>query len=434
MPESKSKYDMKRLVLAVVCLLSLESISAQEKLTLSLSEAIEMGLAQNFDQKIIEISNLTLEEELAQAKRDLLPDLSAQINQGVSNVNNTGSYSLNASATLWSGGVKMNAIRLANLENEQADEEIIQAQNSLAISIINTYLVAVMNEELRKFQESVLKISQEQALLGESRYRAGDILESDYLLLKAQAASDANSYTNSQIDRDNAIIELKNLLVIDNTVELSVVNPNTELSADSMPMPSLGELTDLTLAWLPDLKIAQSSIEIANKNIDIAKGGLMPTLSVNGSVGSNYNSTYNQTWSSQFSNNNVNALTLSLSIPLWNKGKTRSNIKQMSYAAEQAEIQAEKTEFELRNSLEKEYNNTLALEQSTKAKQESFEAYKETFRVFSAQFEEGAISTTELLQQQNNYLASLNNYVQSKYNYILSRKVLDVYMGAEIKL
>ncbi len=393
-----------------------------------------MGLTQNFDQQIIEISNLSTQEELEQTKRDLLPDLSAQINQGVSNVGNTGNYSLNASATLWSGGVKMNAIRLAQLESEQADEQIIQAQNTLAISIINTYLVAVMNDELHKYQESVLKISQEQASLGESRFQAGDILESDYLLLKAQAASDANAYTNSRIDRENAIIELKNLLAIDNTVELNVINPNADLSVDSMPMPSLSELIDLTEAWLPDLKIAQTSIEIAQKNIDIAKGGLMPTLSINGSVGSNYNSTSNQAWGSQFSGNNVNSLSLSLNIPLWNKGKTRSEIKQMNYAAEQAEIQAKKTEFELRNSLEREYNNTLALELSTKAAQESFEAYKETFRVFSAQFTEGAITTTELLQQQNNYLSSLNNYVQSKYNYILSRKVMDVYMGAEIKL
>ncbi len=425
---------MKRLILALVCIFSLHTLSAQQKLTLSLAEAIEMGLTQNFDQQIIEISNLSSEEELEQAKRDRLPDLSALINQGVSNVGNTGNYSLNASATLWSGGVKMNAIRLAQLESEQANEQIIQAQNTLAISIINTYLVAVMNDELHKYQESVLNISQEQASLGESRFQAGDILESDYLLLKAQAASDANAYTNSRIDRENAIIELKNLLAIDNTVELNVINPNADLSVDSMPMPSLSELIEVTEAWLPDLKIAQTSIEIAQKNIDIAKGGLMPTLSINGSVGSNYNSTSNQAWSSQFSGNNVNSLSLSLNIPLWNKGKTRSDIKQMNYAAEQAEIQAKKTEFELRNSLEREYNNTLALELSTKAAQESFEAYKETFRVFSAQFTEGAITTTELLQQQNNYLSSLNNYVQSKYNYILSRKVLDVYMGAEIKL
>ncbi len=426
---------MKRLIAAVmVSVIAIMSAPAQQNMSLSLSEAIDMGLTQNFDQQIIGISRLSSEESLAQSKRDLLPDLNAQLSQGISNVNGSGNYSLSASVTLWSGGVKMNQIRLSKLQVEQMDEQIVQAQNNLAISIINTYLQVVMNEDMYKHQEAVYKISQEQATLGQSRYKTGDILESDYLLLKAQAASDANSLINSRIDRDNAIIELKTLLALDHTVELSVTNPDNELSIDEMPLPSLTELIDVTMEWLPELKIAQSSLEIAQKNVDIAKGGLMPTLSLGGSVGTSYNSTLPSDWSSQFSDNNVNSLTLSLYIPLWNKGATQSKIKQANYVAEQAQIEAEKTAFEVYNELEKAYNSTLAFQEQTKAAEQSSLAYEETFRVFSAQFTEGSVGATELLQQQNNYLIALNSYLQSKYSYILSRKVLDVYMGLEIKL
>ncbi len=429
---------MKKIVLTIITfaivVVTVAQEKVEEKMSISLSEAINLGLEQNFDQQIMEISRLSAEEDLAQSKRDLLPDLNAQASQGISNVNQTGNYSLNASATIWSGGAKTNAIRRSKIELEQVDEQIIQAQNSLAMSIINTFLSAVMNEELYRHQESILRISEEQAELGKVRYQTGEILESDYLLLKAQAASDANSLTNSRIERDNAIIELKSLLFIDNSIELEVINPNMDQSLGTMTLPSLTEFVDITMAWLPDLKIARSSVEIAQSNIDIAKAAFMPTLSVNGSVGTGYNNTYNQSWGSQFVGNNVNSINLSLNIPIWNKGKTRSNVKQMTYVAEQTEIEAEKVEFELRNSLEREYNNTYALQLRTFAAEETYRAYEETFRVFSTQFTEGAISTTELLQQQNNYLTSLNTYVQSKYSYILSRKILDVYMGLEIKL
>ncbi len=431
---TNKKTDMQKLILSTLLMISIISANAQEKITLTLSEAIEMGISQNFDQQILDITLLSTQESLAQSKRDLLPEFNAQLSQGISNINTNGNYSINASATLWSGGMKMNTIRRSTLELTKADEQIIAAQNNLAISIINTYLLAVMNEDLYRYQEKVYEISKVQAVLGESKYKAGDILESEYLLLKAQAASDANSLINSKIERDNAIVELKNLLVIDHTIELNVSNLQEDITIDKMPLPSLDELINITMEWLPELKMAEYSLEIANKDVDIAKGARMPTLSLNGSLGTTYNNTYNQNWSNQVCNNNVNSVSLTLSIPLWNKGKTNSNIKQAEYVAEQVAIEKEKTEFELRNQLEKEYNNTLALEQRTNATKESWQAYEETFRVFSAQFTEGAISTTDLLQQQNNYISALNNYMQSKYNYILSRKVLDVYMGVQIEL
>ncbi len=425
---------MKRLIVTAACILAFVGVTAQEKVSLSLEQAIEMGLKQNFDQQIIEISTLSAQETLEQSERDRLPSVNAQLSQGISNVNGSGNYSVTASMDLWSGGVKMNTIRRSKLELEQTDEQVVQAQNTLAISIINSYLKAVMNDELYRYQESVLEISQEQAKLGEVRYKSGEILESDYLLLKAQAASDANALTKSKIDRTNATIELKNLLAIDHNTTLEVTSPDSGLTIESMPLPALNDLIDITMDWLPELKIARTSAEIAQSNIDIAKSALMPTLSLNGSVGTSYNDSFNNAWSSQFSGNNVNAITLSLSVPLWNKGKTRSNIKQANYNAQQAQIEFEKLEFEVRSQLESEYNSAISLQQSTVSAYESCKAYEETFRVFSSQFTEGAITTTELLQQQNNYLASLNGYVQSKYSYILSRKVLDVYMGVEIKL
>lgn len=407
--------------------------AAQQKMSLTLEDALSTALSNNYSQQIMRITQQSSAEDLAQSRRNLLPDLSASLSQGISNQSSTGSYSLSASATLWRGGQGVSAVRRAQVVLGQADTKIAQAQNSLSIEVIQAFLTALMNEELYDYQSQVVLISEQQMEQGEVKFKSGLILESDYLLLRSQYANDSYAVTNSRINRDNAILELKTLLSLDPSVEVSIVTP-TDFSLESLGVPTLDELIKQTLAWLPDLQITSQNIEMAKIDTKIAKGGLTPTLSLGGSVGSGYNSGSSTSWGEQFTGSNVNQIALTVSIPIWNKGQTRSNIKQSGYRLAQAELEAKQTELSVKSSLEKEYQNVVSLREKYQASEISSSAYHETFLVFSTQFEAGSVSTTELLQQQNNYLSALNTYIQSKYSYVLNRKVLDVYMGNEIKI
>lgn len=424
---------MKRVFLFFMLAIPAVVVSAQDKLRLSLEDAISTALVNNYGQQILEVSRMSSTEDLAQSKRDLLPDLNASLSHGISNQSNSGDYSVSASVTLWKGGQGLNAVRRSRIALNQSDTKIAQAQNNLTINVIQAFLSVLMNEELYHYQSSVVDISEEQMKQGEIKFNSGQILESDYLLLKSQYASDKYSMTSSKINRDNAILELKTLLSIDTSEDIEVITPS-DLSLSSLGLPTLQELIEQTLAWLPDIKITLQNIELANIDAKIAKGGFFPTVSLSGSVGTGYNSINNGSWGSQFTGNNVNQIGVTISIPLWNKGKTRSNVKQNDFQLRQAELEAKQTELDVRSSLEKEYLNVVSMQHKYLAAEESNNAYEETFRVFSSQFEAGSVSTTELLQQQNNYLSALNEFIQSKYSYLLNCKVLDVYMGKEIKI
>lgn len=422
---------MKKTILFLLFSILTTIATAQEKLKLSLEEAIATALENNFGQQILEISSKSSAEDVAQAKRNILPDLNASVSQGISNENNSGSYGVNASATLWKGGQGMNAIRRSQLVMNQADTKIAQSQNELTISVIRAFLSVVMNQDLMNYQQAVVDISEQQMKQGEIKYRSGQILESDYLLLKSQYASDNYTMINSRINRDNALLELKTLLSLKTSTEIDIINP-TDFSPEALGTPTLQELIDQTLAWLPDIKIASQNIDLAQFDTKIAKGGLAPTLAIGGSVSTGYSSLSTANWGNQFTNNHNEQLSLSLSIPLWNKGAARSNIRQSNYRLEQAQLEAKQTELSVRSNLEKEYLNVVSLREKYFASEISSNAYRETFKVFSTQYDAGAITTTELLQQQNNFLTAQNTYIQSKYNYLLNRKVLDVYMGSEI--
>lgn len=398
----------------------------------SLEDAVSTALMNNYGQQILEISRRSSSEDLAQSKRDLLPGFDASVSQNFSKQNNSGSYSINASVDLWKGGQSINAIRRSKVALEQTDSKIIQAQNELTIKVIQSYMTVLMNEELYNYQLKVSEISRQQMLQGEIKYKSGQILESDYLLLSSQYAGDNYNLVNSKTTRDNALLELKELLCLDSSAEIEVAAPDTDISLFSLELPPLQEVIDETLAWLPEIKISAQNIELAKIDTKIARGAFSPTLSLRASVGTGYDSMDKSSWGSQFTGNYNHQLYFTLSIPIWNKGKTASDVRQSKYKQIQAELESKQTELNVRSELEKQYHEIVSLREKYFASQASSDAYEQTFKVFSVQFEAGSITTTELLQQQNNYLAALNDYLQSKYSYLFNRKVLDVYMGRVI--
>ncbi len=408
-------------------------------LKMTINDAIGYALENNYNRQKLLIAKESAEEELKQSKMDLLPNLSGSLTQGLSDSKKSqtantvlnGNYSLSSQVTLYNGGQSINSIRKNQLLLEQSGTKISQAQNLLVINVIKSFLTVLMNDELQRYQNEVLKISEEQCKLGEVQLSAGKILKSDYLLLDAQVASDRFNYINSRIKRESAVLELKKYLSIEPSANIEVLPPDADIPINKFPLPDLKNFLETTLSWLPDIKISRQNIDMAALDVKIAKGGLTPAISIGGSVSTGY-SGGTTSLNNQFTNNLNEQLSLSVNIPLWNRGKAKSNVKQSQYRHEQAEIDAKETEINILVQLEQEYNGVITEENKYSAAETGYKAYKENYDSYRIQYSAGLISTAELLQQQNNYLNALNNYLQSKYSYILNRKVLDVYMGLEI--
>jgi len=434
---------MKR-VLTIILLVAWGTVFAQQSgptLKMTLNDAINYALENNYGQQKLMIGKSSAEEDLKQSKRDLLPNLSGSLTQGLSDSKNSqtantvlnGNYSINSQATLYNGGQSLNSIRKNQLLLEQSGTKMAQAQNLLVINVIKSFLSVLMNDELQKYQNEVLKISEEQCKLGEIQLSAGKILKSDYLLLDAQVASDRFNYLNSKVKRESSVLELKKYLSTESSTNIEVLPPDSVTSVKTLTLPELAKFMEETLTWLPDIKISNQNIELANLDVKIAKGGLTPSVSIGGSVSTGY-SGGTTSWNNQFTNNLSEQLSLSVTIPLWNRGKVKSNVKQSQYRREQTEIEAKETESNIQIQLEQEYNGVVAEQNKLSAAETGYKAYKENYDSYRIQYNAGLISTAELLQQQNNYLNALNNYLQSKYSFLLNRKVLDVYMGLEIAI
>lgn len=410
----------------------------EDVLKLALEDCIEWVFKNNYNRQSVVLNELHTQEGYKQSKSERLPNLNASIGETFSNSNVSGSdwsgnYSLNTGVTLYQGGYINNTIEKNRLSFEQSKLRTAQFDNDLTIQVLQSFLTALGNEELLRYQNAVLKASEEQVRQGKVRFEAGDILRSDYLLLEAQYANDLNNTLETKINRDNSLNILKNLMSLDLSQTIEIIYPDESVINAIGIMPSEDEVVLRSIETLPDLRISDYNVEIAKTGVQISRSSHFPTLSLNAGIGSGHTNDFYRYGTQVTDRLNAQA-GITLSIPIFNNSRTKTRVSQSKISLQQAELERKQAELDVRQSLVQEYQNVVLAESKYRASKIRQNAYHASFQSYQLKFEQGSITAVELLQQQNNYISVLNDYIQNKYGFLLKRKVLDVYMGYPVKL
>ena len=430
----------KYLLLISICLFTV-GLKAQEKSESSyrftLEDCVSYALDKNYNRQSLKLGEESMAESYAQSKSERLPSLSASASENFKNTKNdhswNGSYGISTDITLFQGGSINHNIEQNKLQMEQASYQTTQYENDLTIQILQSFISILGNEELMKYQEAVVKTSEEQLSQGREQFKVGQILESDYLMLEAQHANDLNNIVETRISRSNNLITLKGLLSMDPEVDLQIVHPDTSVISRLAVLPAQTYVVERTMAYLPDLKVSQYNVDIATVGIKQSKSSYYPTISLGASVGTGHVNNYSN-FGTQLSDQLNEQVGVTVSIPIFNKNRTKTNVAKSRIALKQAELDKKQTELTVKQNISQEYQNVVSAYNKYNVADIRQNAYLKTFEAYSAQFNLGAITAVDLLQQQNNYISALNDYIQGKYNFILSRKVLDVYMGEQVSM
>jgi len=416
------------------------SVMAQESQSyrFALEDCLRFAVANNYERKSLELTGKSLETTYEQSKQQRLPNLSASVGQNLSNNENgwstSGNVGVGSSLTIYQGGNINNTIEQSRLNVERNEVRLERYDNQLATQILQSFLTILGNQELLNYQLEVLNTSREQVKQGRVRHTVGTILESDLLLLEAQYYSDSNNVVDTRINIENNLLDLKVLLSMNPTDDLEIVTPNTDNLDDLMEsLPSEGETVSLAMEYLPDLRMGDYDIRLAEKSVDMARGNYFPSISANANVGMGVLS-FDSDGNSKWYGKPTESLGISMSIPIYSRGQTKANVKKSRIALEQTQLDYEQSALAVRQTVVQAYRNVVSAYNAYKVSQVKENAYSKSFNAYNIQYQYGTITTVELLQQQNNYLNALNSYIQNKYSLLMKRKILDVYMGKQIEL
>ena len=410
----------------------------QQSYRFTLEDCLRFAFANSYERKSMELTGKSLETSYEQSKQQRLPSLSASVGQNLSNNENgwstSGNVGVGSSVTIYQGGNINNTIEQNRLNVERNEVQLQRYDNQLTLQILQSFLTILGNQELMSYQQEVLNTSRAQLKQGQARHRLGTILESDLLLLEAQYYSDSNNVVDTRINIENNLLDLKVMLSMNPSDDLEIVAPNTDdLEMLKETLPTEEEAVNQAMETMPDLRMSDYDIRLAEKSVDLARGNYFPSISANANVGMGILS-YDSDGNSKWYGTPTESVGVSMSIPIYSRGQTKANVKKSRIALEQAQLDYEQSTLTVCQTVVQAYRNVVSAYNAYQVSQVKENAYSKSFNAYNMQYQYGSITTVELLQQQNNYLNALNSYIQNKYSLLMKRKILDVYMGKNITL
>lgn len=132
--------------------------------------------------------------------------------QGASPNAYNSSYSLNASWTLYDGGVRTNSIKRNRLATEQRRLETGQTMRTLETDLLQVYINLLYNREAIGIYEEAETLSKAQAERGKALMESGRISRVDYSRLVSQHEQDLYETVNARATYSTRLMELKQIL------------------------------------------------------------------------------------------------------------------------------------------------------------------------------------------------------------------------------
>jgi len=136
----------------------------------------------------------------------------------------------------------------------------------------------------------------------------------------------------------------------------------------------------------------------------------------------------------QLRNNRYSQLSVSLDIPLFNRMVTRTEIYKARIRVDDSKYAQEQSIQQLYKSIRQVHGNAVASLQKYYSAMEERTSAEEAYHYVQQKYDAGLANAVDFSIARNNLLRSGSELIRAKYEYIFSMKILDFYMGKEVRL
>lgn len=415
----------------------------------TLQECISYALDHNLSVQQSALQVQQREIEVNTAENNRLPGVSGGASQNFSfgrgltadntyaNTNTTNtSLSVGADMTLFNGFRLRNNILLSKLNLEAATADLEKARDDIRVAVAQAYVQILYNREIADVAARQVEIDEQQVERLEARLANGKSTAADVAAQRASLAQSRLTAVQAENNLRMARLDLAQLLELPSPEGFDVAVPADDALA--LPLPAGPErIYEEAVGIKPAVRAEETRLAYAERNIDLAKGGYLPSLSLSGGLGTNYYTSSGypaKTFFEQLGNNFSQYVGLSLNVPIFSRLSTRNQVRsaQVNYNAQQ--LQLETVKKQLFKEIQQAWYNALSARSKFESSTEAASAATESFALAQAKYENGKSSITEFNESKNQYLKARSDLAQARYEYLYQTRLLDFYRGRDLTL
>jgi len=447
---SNRKMNSKLLFLIITLLVCAKS-TAQKVWTLD--ECIAHAIEYNLQLNDFDLNMQSNKETFRQSIRNTLPiingfaDYSINFGRSINPEDNSfvnteffsNNYSLQSSFDLFQGFQKINTIKASKFLYRATKEESTQQKYLLAFRVMSAYYDIQFIQGLIQISKEQVEISQTNYNLVQKQVELGvmagaDLYEGESLLL-----ADKLLLTQNENRLNAAKLVLLQAMNIEGESDIEIqpelINPEESERLEEMVSDSI---FTTALGFMPSIKAQKYRVKASKKQLAAARGGLYPSISLQGGIGTGYFETITDTlgmtipFRDQFRDNTFRFIGASLNMPIFNGWSTRSRVKQQKIALERAKNNAKIAEQELYQIIQQLVQEHDALLAETAQTEKSVSSQGLAFNIAQKRYERGMINAIELGQAKTLYATAQNQNLQAQLRLRVNISTLDFYKGLPI--
>ena len=412
-----------------------------------LRTCINYALDNNISVKQSRISVEQKEIDLNTAKNSRLPSVSGGASQNFSfgrglnednlyvNTNTTStSFSLGANVPIFQGFEISNGIKMSELDLAAATEDLEKAKDDIRVAVAQAFVQILYSREIASVARNQVELDSMQVERISAMMANGKASSAELAAQQASLAQSRLSETQARNNFSLAILEMTQLLELPSPEGFGISYPDPD-KFDLKLLMNPEEIYAEAVNIKPAIQSQKLRLDYAGININRAKGGYLPTLSLSGGVGSNYytSSGYpSKPFGEQLSNNFSQYIGLSLNIPVFSRFSVRNQVKSAKLSYDNQQLQLENTKKALYKEIQQAYYNAVASQSKQLSSKEAASSAKHAFTLVTEKYENGKANITEYNESKNRYLEAESNFLQARYECLYQTSLLDFYRGKEL--
>lgn len=355
---------------------------------------------------------------------------------------NTVSGGLNASVNLYNGLQNQKRLQQVKLSKIAAEFHRTQIQENTAVMIANAFLQIISNKENVKIQKEQLANNELRLQRTQELVDGGQLPKGEALNIQADIFSNKQQLIFAETELYLSQINLAQILVLENPMEFEIDDSTIAVEPSNILVQKPQDIVAKALNERVEVKLAQSRVNVARKDMDIAKSGRAPSLSAFYDFRTGYSNRdlYLQgvliepaaPFLDQLWNNRGNSVGLSLRVPIFNGFQVKTGIERAQVAFEKAKLTADQARLDLENDVYTAYAATERALNSYLAAQETVKARAEAFRYTQERNAVGMSNSYDVSQSQVLLTTAQSEMNKAKYDYLFRVKILELYFGVKL--
>ena len=352
-------------------------------------------------------------------------------------------YQLYAELNVFDGFATINALKQAKLSRDYSATAMQKIQDDRAIDVMQKYVDAAYAEASIRIASEKMNESKRMLAKMQRLYELGEKGRPDVVQMESQVAEDEYNLTHQENVAKQSLLALKSAMnfPVDEELKIQIKEEqNLKLTSDNKEVPESGVNYEIVYQGFqnisPDLKSAEYEVERARYDYKIAKGRLLPSLSLGGGISTNYYKNLSQKgqydgFASQFRNNQGEYLALTLSIPIYNSDRWHS-VKKARNDWQLAQVNLEETRRKLHDQIAQAVMDAEGYAKELHQMQKKVASDSLAYHMSSRKFEEGMLSTFDLHTAAQTLLESKIKELQMQMLLIIKQRLIAYYQGEEL--